>query len=458
MIATFSKTNYRQACMRMRKLATSQSVVFCVPSDIACKIRAHRTDIFDQPISVSDVISWSITETLSDLRRNVALWGVQGRCHAKRKLIWDNARTDLSFNMSLVDAEKFLEQEALSLSERYVASGKTSEVTTDKSEDANSMDRIEDRLLHFGSNSLSAVALHEEQERELSPEVEQERQVERPKPASAERNFLHADVRSFVRTGELNEASEAFLSAFDILQQTSAAATYKALTFPKGVLVTKDFATTIRLRTTSDQMDSYQRPVQWVVTKSNPEGSKVENLLIISPYEAYQLLPAVRENLKVTLHIYSPCLTEENTCLDHLNLYTEGRIFQRINLLDPLLIQLNLFAGQLYFESYLSYSSTCSYLGLQWKLSEEEISVDGDGFIIDGARQGAFDQSPIEVLKVLACKIRRHGLDITRTHLGKMLGGIILDGTSFGLTGMRDLQGDVAEDHKSEKLDFIASR
>ena len=404
---------------------------FCVPSDIASKIRAHRKEDFDEPISTSNVILWSISETLQDLRRNGALWSIQGRRHARHKPIWDRTRTDVSFDMAATDAKEFLEQEALSLSERYALPSEIPMAMMNEGEDTPETDQIADRLLHFGVTSLTGVTLHEEQERELSPEIEQERQVEQPEPATAEEHSLHKDVVSFARTGVLLKASEAFLPAFDVLQRTSAAAAYRTTTFPTGVLVTKDFATTIKSRTIFDQMDIYQRSVQWIITGPNAKGSGVEILLIISPYEAYHLLPIIKEKLKVTLHIYSPCLTEGSKFLDHLNLYTEGRPFDHVNIPKHLVIQLNLFAGQLYFESYKSYYTSCDYLGLRWKISEDMV-VDGDGFIFKGGSQSCtFKQSPVKVLELLAGKIRRHSKDISRTHLGKLLGGVILDEATF---------------------------
>lgn len=405
--------------------------MFCVPSEIACKIRSLEDLQSDEPILVSNVIAWAISGTMNDLRRSIALWASQGRRHIKHRKIWNRTRTDESFSLTLADAKEFLEQEALTLSERYSSSNGGMAAETDNSDDEIELCRIHDNLVYFGGDDSPSATFHEEQERELAPEIEQERQVEGPRPATAERNHLHNDVMSFARTGKLRTASEAFLPAFDILQNTSAAKVYQGVSFPKGILVTKDFATTIESRLTLGDLDSYQRSVQWIVTSLDPEGSKVGIMLIISPYEAYRILSVVRKERKVTLHIYAPRQTEESTCLDHLSLFTEGRPFLNVGIPDSFVIQLGLFAGQVYFDSYKAYCDSCDYLGLRWNVSGKRNSVDGDGFIVNGPSGSAFDKSPIEILKILMYRVRRHGQDIGKTHLGKMLGGRILDVALF---------------------------
>lgn len=48
----------------------------------------------------------------------------------------------------------------------------------------------------FDSTKFIAAALQEEQERELSPEIEAERQVEKPRPAKPMRHIIYKDVRT----------------------------------------------------------------------------------------------------------------------------------------------------------------------------------------------------------------------------------------------------------------------
>ena len=66
----------------------------------------------------------------------------------------------------------------------------------------------------------------------------------------------------------------------------------------------------------------------------------------------------------VTLHLYAPRQNREFKCLDRLDLFTEGKSFDRIHLPAILVLQLNLFAGQLYLSSFKEYTEVCEFLGL----------------------------------------------------------------------------------------------
>jgi galactose-1-phosphate uridylyltransferase len=71
--AQLTKNRLTQACMRLRKLGHEQSVTFIVPEEIATKIRELTVKSVYSPITVYDVIYWSISETWQDLRRSMPL-------------------------------------------------------------------------------------------------------------------------------------------------------------------------------------------------------------------------------------------------------------------------------------------------------------------------------------------------------------------------------------------------
>ncbi|KAJ5589276.1 hypothetical protein N7537_011954 [Penicillium hordei] len=78
----------------------------------------------------------------------------------------------------------------------------------------------------------------------------------------------------------------------------------------------------------------------------------VKKMIIISPYEACCLLPAIWQSTTVTLH--------------HI---PEGTA--AIEIPDTLRMELNLFAGQLYLELYSKYERLCVFLGI------DLVAVDG---------------------------------------------------------------------------------
>ena len=421
------------ACMRMRKLGKGQSVVFCVPEEIKTKILERTSKRDDATIELADVLSWAISETCIDLRRNMPLWAAQGRRFEEQKLLWAAARSENGLNFSKGQAEKFLEEEAQTLGHRYRlhAASETPQLSGWDVKNKN-VSRIIERCLEFESLNFNSATLQEEQERELSPEIEQERQVERPAPAKPETHRIHCDVETFVRMGRFVAHSKAFLPAFEALRSSSAAAHFDVSQFPHDLFVTADFARTVKASRRSYISDAYQRPVQWILTSTGVERSNaVEYMVIISPFEAQELLPLIKECRRVTLHIYAPRPSLVFRPLDALDLFTEGKPFDPHSVPRHLIVQLNLFAGQLYLSSFKEYTEVCDFLGLAWRAAEEGILVRADGFIVPAPGKRGFKDSPVKFLKVLMTKIRRNCEGIEKTHLGKMLDGALLEEADF---------------------------
>jgi hypothetical protein len=87
-------------------------------------------------------------------------------------------------------------------------------------------------------------------------------------------------------------------------------------------------------------------------------------------------------------------------------------------------IELNLFAGQLYFDSEEEYWSVCSLLAL-WMAHPNAEYSEVDGFIPPAYRTGRgspFARSRIPILKKLV-ELRRKGMSYHLTHLGQVLNG-----------------------------------
>jgi hypothetical protein len=419
----------------MRKLGKGQSVVFCVPEEIKTKILERTGKRDDVTIEVADVLSWAISETCIDLRRSMPLWAVQGRRFEDQKLLWAAARSENGLNFTMGQAEKFLEEEAQTLDHRYRphATSETPQLSSWDIKNKN-ISHILQRCREFENLKFNLASLQEEQERELSPESEQERQVEAPAPAEPETHCIHYGVEAFIRTGGLVARYKAFLPAFDVLRSSSAATHLDVSQFPRDLLVTTDFARTVKISGRSYVSDAYQRPVQWIVSSTGIEHSDtVKHMVIISPFEAQELLPLIKEFRAVTLHIYAPRPNLGFRPLDGLDLFTEGKPFDPHNVPRRLIVQLNLFAGQLYLSSFKEYTEVCDFLGLAWKAAEEGVLVRADGFIIPAPGANGFKDSPVKFFKVLVTKIRRNCEGIEKTHLGKILHGGLLEEADFDI-------------------------
>jgi hypothetical protein len=152
-------------------------------------------------------------------------------------------------------------------------------------------------------------------------------------------------------------------------------------------------------------------------------------MIIISPFEAQKLRGEIKEQKRVTMHLYSPRSNIEYHSLDALNLFTEGASFEVTRIPQYLTIQLNLFAGQLYFDTYKEYTEYCDFLSLAWiALEDDSTKVQSDGFILSGKN---FKKSPVQFFKILMSKIRRNCQAIDKTHLGKVLEGQLLEALEF---------------------------
>ncbi|KAI0099774.1 hypothetical protein GGR51DRAFT_535017 [Nemania sp. FL0031] len=431
--ANLTKDRLVQACMRMRLLGQGQSVIFCVPEEISSQIRERLPNTQsgqsgEEPaISVSDILAWAITETWNETKRNIPLWAAQGRRHERQKGLWAQCHaTEDGLTDEL--AGQFLEDEAQSLEDRYRPVQAEHKLPIFG-------DAITRRCQQFNNLKLAAATLQEEQERELAPEIEQERQDERPPLVDPADHTLHKDVEAFVKTGKLVAKSKGYIDAFMSLRQRSAASLFNLSEFRSGLLVSADFARTIKSKV-SDKLDGYQRPVQWVLTASQTPNGAVEHMMIISPYEADKLVHKFKKSNCVALHLYAPCSNSAYESLDTLDLYTIPETLKDREIPLRLVTALNLFSGQLYISSYEGYVDTCKFLGLSWEPTRSGEIIEADGFIrrdragrVGG--ESGLSASPVEFFRVLLSKIRRNCEAIDKTHMGQVLDNQLLSPEDF---------------------------
>ncbi|KAF7592067.1 hypothetical protein BBP40_000733 [Aspergillus hancockii] len=416
-----TKDRLVQACMRMRKLGHGQSVIFCVPDEIQ-----HRI----------------LMQGCNDRK-------IEGQRFLHHERLWNEARIENGISMSSDQARKFLEDEALSLEERYRPQSDGNRLESfEHDNESHAASLIAIRCREFDHVLYHTVRMNEEQERELSPEVQQEREVQKPPKARPMTHIIHPDLKKFISSGLINKSSETFQPAFQSLAQTSAATYLDVHQFPGQLLVTRDFSRTIQLQDASlSTFDAYQRPVQWVLMschRFNDQSTTIAQMVIISPYEVQELYESIRVSEFVTLHIYAPRLNLGLQPLDRLDLYVSGNAGNALHIPRNLIIQLNLFAGQLYLRTYEEYVEVCNFLGIAWRPMGRGSIVAADGFILnkdehsEESATSIFSHSPIPFLKVLMSQIRRSDEGIEKTHLGRMFDGMILRQKDFEEQGKQD--------------------
>lgn len=452
--ANVTKDRICQASMRMRQLGKGQSVVFCVPNEIRTKILNCTKKGEGSQIEVVDVLHWAIHETFSQVRRSVPLWVTQGHRFVLQEDLWSNVynggKAQNLFTKEL--AMKFLEPEARSIEFRYRPGRafedrlkKLEESIKTESRQRSTQERFGQIIRHFkrfGQAERSARRLQEEQERELSPEVEEEAVVEGAQSATPAEHKLHQDLKLLVRSGKIVAGeSAAYGRAFaKVLDGTSAVKGFKIGTLDDKngdrFLATTDFSRTVQEQAGSGQTsDAFQRHVQWVLTIRKDSREKLADyVVLVSPYEARLLFDQVQCSNIAALHLYKPRCSLAAPALDHLDLYSIPSSRSKVTIPRQVSVALNVFAGQLYFSSFEEYRETCRYLGLASSRAEKGWKVTNDGFILnDGtaSKDKMPDQNPVEFLKVLLMKVRRNIEEFDRSHMGRMLEGELLTLADF---------------------------
>ncbi|KAF5540060.1 hypothetical protein FNAPI_10600 [Fusarium napiforme] len=246
--AGLTKDRLVQACMRMHKLGQGQTAEFCIPWEIEQKI-VHlkgKDAAGREAISVSDVLCWAITETCLDLKRAMPLWLTQGVRFSKQEAIWSLLSDDET------KPDEFLEEEGQSLRERYLPQKCRTDLSSLTQGLNDSIAKVfKSRCEDFGLERLRSCSLQEEQERELAPETQHERQVEKIPALKPDTHSVNRLLQEWIAEGSFPESSTAFRTvmkpAFQSLSKTSAAVHFDVKEFPETIWVTMDFAHTVKV-------------------------------------------------------------------------------------------------------------------------------------------------------------------------------------------------------------------
>ncbi|THH08221.1 hypothetical protein EW146_g9064, partial [Bondarzewia mesenterica] len=425
-----TKDRLLQGCMRMRKLGNGQSVMFCAPLEVDRRIRAAAGLGPVDQVNTLDILRWVMLETCADIERHAPHWAQQGLDYDRRRGAYLDHSGSSEGDVEILK-RGWLQPEARTLEEMYAPS--FSSGSSPEYHEALEVPALRERLDLLGVKVLSDTKTEEEQEREVSHEIERENQVERPPKAIPASHNLHVDVRNFVRTGDVPHGSSQFLSLFRPLRASQA--------WSRSLLATADFMTTIT-PIASFSLTDYLRPVNWILSSSR-RGAIV--LVAISPFEANALLPEIRKSQAVHLHIYTPRVIQAMKSFSDLQFYSIPPLPSSGWAPPPRLLQsqLNLWAGQLYLDNYQTYIEICAFLGLYTKLSLDssgagQSRIQSDGFIkpedrpVGGQMQAVchFDESPVVALKTLI-GLRRKYMSYLTTHLGKILHARLLTEEDF---------------------------
>ena len=408
--------------MRMRKLGSEHSVAFFASDEIRRKVASCVNKSNEDTLDSRDVLLWALRQTCAHIVKDGALWASQGENFDHRCRTWKKFQDGTSSLSEVRDA--LLEPGARSLEELYSVQDEFHQHMSSGTSEL--QQAIYSKCEDFGFRPGRGSALLEEQERELSHEMEEERQVERTKGAEPLGHHLDPALRILVESGQYPKSFK-YISLSRCLHQTSKAAELRGISnaflLSDGLRATKDFSLTIQL-SRGDHNDDFLRPVQWILTTTRCP----QVLLLIITFEANELLPSIRKSKYASLHIYSARTSRAVRSFENLDFFT---VPLRAIVALPYrhtIHELNLFAGQLFFRDQVSFEETCNLLGLHLSEIPEKLrgEIDVTGFIKneqERRRRGAiFKKNPVSFLRELV-GWRRKGQGFILTHVGLMLHG-----------------------------------
>ncbi|KAG6851313.1 hypothetical protein C0991_009445 [Blastosporella zonata] len=350
-------------------------------------------------------------QTCEHIQRYLPHWAQQGVEYKHRNDAWTLHESDRSAPNALdILRSSWEEPDARTLEEMYEEQPNLQATSNHL---AFQLPHLRNRLDYLGVTELGDSKTDEEQERQVAKEAEIERQRELPPKVQPATSSLHQAVKALVESGEFNSnAQSPFVPLFSPLGNK-----YKWST---ALFSTRDFATTIR---DGASVGDFLRPVNWIL--SVPQHRV---LVVISPFEANQLLPMIWKSKHVHLHIYTSRVNKTMKSTEDLRFFSVPPLPA---LSDPLvfipgpMLQLSLWAGQLYLKDLETYKQLCRLLGLIGAESGPSM-WDSDGFVKPENRTGEMkkqcqmDMSPVIFLKELF-SLRRKGMGYAPTHMGKIL-------------------------------------
>ncbi|KAL9640124.1 MAG: hypothetical protein Q9204_000841 [Flavoplaca sp. TL-2023a] len=408
---------HTRACMRLRQLGQGQSLLYVAPPEVHHNIVATSATLPTGEITGRSVIEWALEQSCLQIERNQLLRVIQGLSYHNRQGALDVLKERLSALVGDEETsvkglgEDMIEHEAQSLHDLYapdaMREGTDSDlVRNSRSKSDQGVQELVAMWDQINPRASRNANMHEELEREVGHEVEQETQIERPPRADPEERKVDSRLMKYIRFG-IDPRFTHFPSVQrDVLPLS---ATFRLLNGRKvpweSIHVTTDFIKTVKHSTTSGIMDDYHRPVHWLLV---PKALVVQDaVLLISQYEVNQCLNQIQApTSRVTLISYQPRVSRSMPSIDSSPIDSLPGASRAWNDLEETLRQeLHLFAGQLYFTTFAEYELLAESLATR-------------------------DATPLNFIKEWI-GIRRKGQNYLQTHVGQVVSGGVLHEEMF---------------------------
>jgi hypothetical protein len=222
-------TNCFLAAMRLRQLATTQSVVFLAPPEVNQSILDLRNKTAGDHIDSTDVIHWLLEQTCNGIEQLQPLYHSQGIDYCRRRqAALDNSEYLVNHGerQKLLDCLRQPEQQTLE--QLYGTHSRVKTILSLPSFTPQIRVHVAELEKQRKSFYDSGIAVHGsalqevEQEREVAHEVENVREVQKPVHYLPHIfGGVHRDIINFVNTGKLAAESSGYEQAFLTLRRTT---------------------------------------------------------------------------------------------------------------------------------------------------------------------------------------------------------------------------------------------
>ncbi|KAF2219103.1 hypothetical protein BDZ85DRAFT_243893 [Elsinoe ampelina] len=418
-----TKDHTVQAAMRLRQLATTQSVVFFAPPDVNQSIIDHCKP--GGTITSDHVVSWLLEQTCKANEDILGLHFAQGLDFCERK---DAEWAYDPEHSSEEDKEKALSRlqspESRTLAqlyghgsndvERHASSERMTPILKGYADD------IHARRARTAKKAFNQDALEEvEQEREIEFQVEEEREIQTPK---ALQPFifpgLHPALSTFARTGRLDTEC-GFETAFAFLATTETGKKYDVKDVKSKLFVSNEFTRTVQGHKDKAPGDEYVRSVDWILW-----SPKQRTGVVLIAEEANLLMTTLTSPGHAATHLlcYAAPVTKSMRHFSKLDYFSIPAM--PANNVPPswFATEIGILAGRLYFEGS-ELEDLKKYIGM----------VDGGAGGVENATRFSPNQAGF-LLEWLA--LRRNTRDVLHTPMGHLcLGRDLIEGHPFFSAG-----------------------
>ncbi|KAF4549176.1 Hypothetical protein D9617_23g005910 [Elsinoe fawcettii] len=362
-----TKDHTVQAAMRLRQLATTQSITFFAPPDVHQSLQDYC-----QPsggnLNSGHVIAWLLEQTCKSNEDLLDLHFAQGIDFCRRKdAEWRYGRGNGSDEHRQSILNDLRRPESRTLAQLHGREAVNAEQNGGPAITApvlqEHIETITRRRSLVPEKIMGQDALEEvEQEREIEFQVEEVREIQKSKPHQPFKfPGLHPALPNFAQTGKL-DSEAGFDTVFAFLSATEAGQKYGIKhDAPSKLFVSPEFKRTVDGVKDKKPGDDYLRPVEWILW-----SPKYRTAIVIIPEEATLLLSTLNTagNPKTHLLCYATPVTKSMRHFSKLTYFSIPSLPADHTPPSWLAIEVGILAGRMYFDGD-ELDGMREYLGLK---------------------------------------------------------------------------------------------